>query len=123
VLASEMLLLSFLLASSLRVLVILQVATRLPLLPVLLTLKLRRLLAAAVNALNILQGFSDLENRLTLAKRQAQMTIDKASKACGLMKQISILDDKVSSLMAKIVQHEECDSFFIGIIESACEML
>jgi hypothetical protein len=29
---------------------------------------------------------SDLENRLTLAKRQAQMIIDKASKACGLMK-------------------------------------
>jgi hypothetical protein len=65
---------------------------------------------------------SDLENRLTLAKRQAQMTIDKASKACGLMKQISVLDDKVSSLMAKIVHHEECDSFVIGIIESACEM-
>jgi hypothetical protein len=55
VLASEMLLLSFLLASSLHVLVILQVATRLPL--VLLSLKLRRLLAAAVNALSILQGF------------------------------------------------------------------
>jgi hypothetical protein len=66
---------------------------------------------------------SDLENRLTLAKRQAQMTIDKASKACGLLKQISVLDDKVSSLMAKIVHHEECDSFVIGIIESAYEML
>jgi hypothetical protein len=65
----------------------------------------------------------DLENRLTLAKRQAQMAFDKASKVCGLMKQISILDDKVSSLMAKIVHHEECDSFVIGIIESACEML
>jgi hypothetical protein len=51
------------------------------------------------------------------------MTIDKASKTCGLMKQIYILDDKVSSLMAKIVHHEECDSFVIGIIESACEML
>jgi hypothetical protein len=25
--------------------------------------------------------------------------------------------------MAKIVHHEECDSFVIGIIESACEML
>jgi hypothetical protein len=35
----------------------------------------------------------DLENRLTLAKCQAQMTMDKASKTCGLMKQISILDD------------------------------
>jgi hypothetical protein len=65
----------------------------------------------------------DLENRLTLAKRQAQMAFDKASKACGLMKQISILDDKVSSLMAKIVHHEECDSFVVGIIESVCEML
>jgi hypothetical protein len=39
------------------------------------------------------------------------------------MKQISVLDDKVSSLMAKIVHHEECDSFVLGIIESACEML
>jgi hypothetical protein len=66
---------------------------------------------------------SDLENRLTLAKRQAQMTINKASQACGLMKQVSVLDDKVSSLMAKIVHHEECDSFLIEIIESACEML
>jgi hypothetical protein len=66
---------------------------------------------------------SDLENRLALAKRQAQMTIDKASKTCGLMKWISILDDEVSSLMAKVVHHEECDSFVIGIIESACEML
>jgi hypothetical protein len=66
---------------------------------------------------------SDLEARLTLAKRQAQMAFDKASKISGLMKQVSILDDKVSSLMAKIVHHEECDSFVIGIIESACEML
>jgi hypothetical protein len=54
---------------------------------------------------------SDLEARLTLAKRQAQMAMDKASKACGLTKQISILDDKVSSLVAKIVHHEECNSF------------
>jgi hypothetical protein len=64
---------------------------------------------------------SDLETRLTLAKRQAQMDVDKASKACGLLKQISALDDKVSSLMAKIVHYEECES--LGIIESACEML
>jgi hypothetical protein len=39
------------------------------------------------------------------------------------MKQISALDDKVSSLTAKIVHHEECKSFIIGIVESACEML
>jgi hypothetical protein len=66
---------------------------------------------------------SDLETRLTLAKRQAQMAVDKASNACGLMKRVSVLDDKVSGLMAKIVHHEECDSYVIGIIESACEML
>jgi hypothetical protein len=66
---------------------------------------------------------SDLEARLTLTKRQAQMAFDKASKTSGLMKQVSILDDKVSSLMVKIVHHEECDSFVIGIIESASEML
>jgi hypothetical protein len=39
------------------------------------------------------------------------------------MKQISILEDKVSGLMAKIMHLEECDSFLIGIIESLCEML
>jgi hypothetical protein len=66
---------------------------------------------------------SDLESRLSLAKRQAQMAMDKASKACGFMKQISILEDKVSGLMAKIMHLEECDSFLIGIVESACEML
>jgi hypothetical protein len=66
---------------------------------------------------------SDLESRLTLAKRQAQMAMDKASKSCGFMKQISILEDKVSGLMVKIVHLKECDSFLIGIIESVCEML
>jgi hypothetical protein len=34
-----------------------------------------------------------------------------------------IFDDKVSSLTAKILHHEECDSFVLGIIEFACEML
>jgi hypothetical protein len=66
---------------------------------------------------------ADLESRLTLSKRQAQMAMDKASKSCGFMKQISILEDKVSSLTAKIVHLEECDSFLVGIIESACELL
>jgi hypothetical protein len=65
----------------------------------------------------------DLESRLSLAKRQAQMAMDKASKSCGFMKQISILEDKVSGLMAKIMHLEECDSFLIGIVESVCEML
>jgi hypothetical protein len=66
---------------------------------------------------------SDLESCLTLAKRQAQMAFDKASRASNLTKQVSILDDKVSSLTAKILHHEEYNSFLLGIIESACEML
>jgi hypothetical protein len=66
---------------------------------------------------------ADLESRLTLSKRQAQMAMDKASKSYSFMKRISILDDKVSSLTAKIVHLEECDSFFVGIVESACELL
>jgi hypothetical protein len=58
-----------------------------------------------------------------LAKRQAKMVVDKASKACGFMKQIFALDDQVSNLTAMVVHHEECKSFILGIIESACEML
>jgi hypothetical protein len=60
---------------------------------------------------------SDLESR------QAQMAVSKASTACGYLKQISSLDEKVSSLMVKIVHNEECKSFILGIVESACEML
>jgi hypothetical protein len=66
---------------------------------------------------------SDLETRLTLAKRQAQMAFDKARKTSNLTKQVSILDDKVSSLTAKILHHDECNFFLLGIIESSCEML
>jgi hypothetical protein len=65
----------------------------------------------------------DLEGRLTLMKLQAKTTLDKASKSCGLIKQISILEDKVSGLMARIVHLKECDSFLAGIVESVCEML
>jgi hypothetical protein len=56
---------------------------------------------------------------LSLAKHQAQMAMGKASKSCSLMKQISILKDKVSGLTARVVHLEECDSFLIGIVESA----
>jgi hypothetical protein len=66
---------------------------------------------------------SDLEGRLSLMKRQAQMAMDKASKSCGFTKQISILEDKVSGLTARIVHLEECDSFLVGIVEFVCELL
>jgi hypothetical protein len=65
----------------------------------------------------------DLEGLLSLMKRQSQMAINKASKYCGFMKQISKLEDKVSGLTAQIVHLEECDSFLVGIVESVCEML
>jgi hypothetical protein len=58
-----------------------------------------------------------------LMKRQAQMAMNKASKSCGFMKQISILEDKVLGLTARIVHLEECDSFLVGIVESVCELL
>jgi hypothetical protein len=65
----------------------------------------------------------DLEGRLSLMKRQAQMAINKAGKSCSFMKQLSKLEDKVSGLMAQILHLEECDSFLVGIAESVCEML
>jgi hypothetical protein len=58
-----------------------------------------------------------------LAKSQAQMAIKKASLASGYMKKISSLEEKVSSLTAKVVHNEECESFVLGIVESACELL
>jgi hypothetical protein len=39
------------------------------------------------------------------------------------MKKISSLEEKVSRLMAKVVHSEECESFILGIVESACELL
>jgi hypothetical protein len=56
-------------------------------------------------------------------KCQAKLALDKASKSCGFMIQISILEDKVSGLMAKIMHLEECDFFLVGIVESVYEML
>jgi hypothetical protein len=56
-------------------------------------------------------------------KRQEKTALDKASKSCGLMKQISILEDKVSGLAAQVTHLKECDSFLVDFIESACEQL
>jgi hypothetical protein len=66
---------------------------------------------------------SDLESHLSLIKRQAQIALDKAGKSHDLMKQVSNLEDEVSSLVARIAHFEECESFLIGIVESVCEML
>jgi hypothetical protein len=70
-----------------------------------------------------LSRISDLEGRLSLLKRQAKTVVDQVGKSFGLMKRVSSLENQVSDLMAKIVQLEECDSFLIEVIKSACEQL
>jgi hypothetical protein len=39
------------------------------------------------------------------------------------MKQVSVLEDKLSGLMAQVTHLKECDSFLIDFIESSCEQL
>jgi hypothetical protein len=56
-------------------------------------------------------------------KHQAKTAMNQASKSYGLMKQVSILEDKVSGLVAQVMHLEECDSFLVDFIESTCEQL
>jgi hypothetical protein len=58
-----------------------------------------------------------------MARRLAQAAFDKAGEVPSLTKQVSNLENEVSILTAKILHHEECNSFLLGIVESACEML
>jgi hypothetical protein len=39
------------------------------------------------------------------------------------MRQISVLEDKVSGLVAQVTPLKECDSFLVDFIESPCEQL
>jgi hypothetical protein len=70
-----------------------------------------------------LSRISDLESRLSLLKRQAKNAVEQAGKSFSLMKQVSSFESQTSDLMAKIIHLEECDSFLIDVIESACEQL
>jgi hypothetical protein len=70
-----------------------------------------------------LSRISDLEGHLSLMKRQARTALDQVGKSYGLMKQISVLEDKVSGLVAQVTHLKECDSFLVDFIESACEQL
>jgi hypothetical protein len=54
---------------------------------------------------------------------KAKTAMDQAGKSFGLMKHVSSLESQVYDLMAKVAHFEECDSFLVGIIESACEQL
>jgi hypothetical protein len=56
-------------------------------------------------------------------KRQAKTALDQAGKSYGLMKQISVLEDKVPCLVVQVMHLKECDSFLVDFIESACEQL
>jgi hypothetical protein len=87
------------------------------------TLGLLCLLALLADALNILSRIADLEGHLSLMKRQAKNALDKAIKSCGLMKKISVLEDKLSGLVAQVTHLKECDSFLVDFVESACEQL
>jgi hypothetical protein len=70
-----------------------------------------------------LLSISDLEGRLALLKRQAKSALDQARKSYSLMRRVSSLEDQVSGLVAKVMHLEECDSYLVEIIESACEQL
>jgi hypothetical protein len=56
-------------------------------------------------------------------KHQAKTALDQAGKSYDLMKQISVLEDKISSLVAQVSHLKECDSFLIDFIKSACEQM
>jgi hypothetical protein len=56
-------------------------------------------------------------------KRQAKTALDQADKSYGLMRHISVHEDKVSSLVGQVMHLKECDSFLVDFIESACEQL
>jgi hypothetical protein len=56
-------------------------------------------------------------------KRQASTAMAQASKSYGLMKQVSVLEDKWSGSVAEVMHLKECDSFLVEFIESACEQL
>jgi hypothetical protein len=79
--------------------------------------------SACCRCAEYLSRISDLESRLSLLKCQAKKAMDQDGKSFGLMKQVSLLKDQVSNLMAKIIHLEEFNSFLIEIIESACEQL
>jgi hypothetical protein len=56
-------------------------------------------------------------------KRQASTAMTQASKSYGLMKQVYVLEDKLSGSVAEVMHLKECDSFLVEFIESACKQL
>jgi hypothetical protein len=55
--------------------------------------------------------------------RQAKTALHQVGKSYGLMRSISVLEDKVPGLVAQVMHLKECDSFLVDFIESACEQL
>jgi hypothetical protein len=70
-----------------------------------------------------LSRIADLEGHLSLMKRQVSTAMAQASKSYGRMKQVSVLEDKLSGSVAEIMHLKECDSFLVEFIKSACEQL
>jgi hypothetical protein len=70
-----------------------------------------------------LSRIADLEGRLSSLKWQTRTTMDQAGKSYDLLKKVSFLENRMSALMAKVVQLEEYDIYMIEIIETTCEQL
>jgi hypothetical protein len=49
--------------------------------------------------------------------------MEQAERSSNLLKKVPPMEEQMSTLMAKIVQLEECDIYMTKIIETACEQL
>jgi hypothetical protein len=62
---------------------------------------------------------ADLESRLNSLKKKTTIAMPQAKKSAMLSQRISLLEDKISDLTAKIVHLEECNLYMIEVIEAA----
>jgi hypothetical protein len=56
-------------------------------------------------------------------KQQTTIAIGQAEKSAALSQKVSLFEDQMSVLMAKVVQLEECDLYMTEIVEAASEQL
>jgi hypothetical protein len=71
---------------------------------------------------------ADLEGRLNALKRQTTIAMGQDEKSAALSQKVSLLEEQVSILMAKVVHLEESDLYMIEIIEAvsghlSCKLL
>jgi hypothetical protein len=66
---------------------------------------------------------ADLEGRLDSSKKQTTVAMRQAEKSAALSQKVSLLEDQVSALIAKVVHLEECDLYMIEVLEAATGQL